>query len=510
METTQLSVINKYLSNLQKDTINCSSFGLIFRGQSNSEWELVSSAYRRISNDKENLEYQKTKKISNSTFLRYNQKLIVRAREYGYGKGLEDLELLAEIQHFGGATCLLDFTSNFLVALWFASSDPSTDGAIHIINTDSDIKSTNNTNKLYFNEIKNINKEFSEIINHFPSHINRELKLIHTWKPSKIINRIYHQDSVFIFGYPLFEEITLSVITIEKADKIDIRRELKKFFKVDTETIFGDLQGFSLNANNFNLPIDDSFYLSCEELIKRSMNNNDYETALEYFKNIHKCKKDRDYCIQKNEKCRFKIQSEKKVDEFEFSEILCRIKMSYKEIEKDINYSIESILDVLDKTSLKKGIINLYDILANYYYDFKVYDKIVNIYERALLKDYSSCKLFEASLIELSIVTNNRNIYKKHIENISKSMNSEQNTYNGIIYRFFFTIGKSYFENENNNEYMNDISNMKIPLKSARWDFNLITEWRNNPNKSTTINSNNLDFIYQTIDKMIDYQIKNL
>lgn len=45
----------------------------------------------------------------------------------GYGKldlqtELSDLEILAEIQHLGGATCLTDFTTNFLIALWFATS----------------------------------------------------------------------------------------------------------------------------------------------------------------------------------------------------------------------------------------------------------------------------------------------------------------------------------------------------------------------------------------------------
>ena len=30
------------------------------------------------------------------------------------------MELLAELQHYGAATCLIDFTNSALIALWFA------------------------------------------------------------------------------------------------------------------------------------------------------------------------------------------------------------------------------------------------------------------------------------------------------------------------------------------------------------------------------------------------------
>ena len=42
------------------------------------------------------------------------------------GERLSDLPLLAELQHFRAATCLIDFTRNALVALWFACEKKST------------------------------------------------------------------------------------------------------------------------------------------------------------------------------------------------------------------------------------------------------------------------------------------------------------------------------------------------------------------------------------------------
>ena len=52
-----------------------------------------------------------------------------KARSLGHdqrdGKQLPDLELLAELQYFGAATCLIDFTRSALVALWFACQQGS-------------------------------------------------------------------------------------------------------------------------------------------------------------------------------------------------------------------------------------------------------------------------------------------------------------------------------------------------------------------------------------------------
>ena len=60
-----------------------------------------------------------------------------RFRGHGHKDGrkiIEDLEILAEFQHYGAATCLMDFTHNALVALWFAckknSKDASKDGKV--------------------------------------------------------------------------------------------------------------------------------------------------------------------------------------------------------------------------------------------------------------------------------------------------------------------------------------------------------------------------------------------
>jgi hypothetical protein len=48
--------------------------------------------------------------------------LIKDAKSYHYHKEkLSDLELLLELQHYGAATGLVDFSRDFLIALWFLS-----------------------------------------------------------------------------------------------------------------------------------------------------------------------------------------------------------------------------------------------------------------------------------------------------------------------------------------------------------------------------------------------------
>ena len=62
-------------------------------------------------------------------FLQLNRDLIRDARFRGHdrrnGRELADLEILAGFQHYGAATCLIDFTYNPLVALWFACKPES-------------------------------------------------------------------------------------------------------------------------------------------------------------------------------------------------------------------------------------------------------------------------------------------------------------------------------------------------------------------------------------------------
>ena len=102
----------------------------LFRGVSSADYRIDASAYRRIKKGRNNDEHQDG---DFEKFLQINKDLIREARFRGHdrknGRKLEDLEVLAEFQHYGAATFLMDFTYNALVALWFACKESSGDGS---------------------------------------------------------------------------------------------------------------------------------------------------------------------------------------------------------------------------------------------------------------------------------------------------------------------------------------------------------------------------------------------
>ena len=122
-------VIEKYLGEIWELTSIPGMYA--FRGQENSDWELVSSAVRRLNHG------GSQPRLKN--YIDYHRNLLERARRDGFGeergKDVTDLQLLAKLQHFGAATGLLDW--NPLVALWFACKDPGCDGKLFVLNADN-------------------------------------------------------------------------------------------------------------------------------------------------------------------------------------------------------------------------------------------------------------------------------------------------------------------------------------------------------------------------------------
>lgn len=85
---------------------------LVWRGVSDARWGLYSSLYRRL---------KKTKaKVQESDMVAAEVHLLKRARSEWRFDEMSSLEILAHVQHYGGATRLLDVTENPLIASWFA------------------------------------------------------------------------------------------------------------------------------------------------------------------------------------------------------------------------------------------------------------------------------------------------------------------------------------------------------------------------------------------------------
>ena len=207
----------------------------LFRGVSKDSYKIEASAYRRL--------------ITNKTaarLLKVNQELIEKAKSRGHdqknSQRLSDLELLAELQHFGAATCLIDFSRNALVALWFACQPNSTkeeaNGKVFAVRSDDPIRFKTVTPKL-------IEKD----IDYFFKLDERGKHPLYQWEPKLQNNRIIAQHSVFVFGGAQVDAEAECVII--QSSKQEILKSLDQLSDVTEASMYPDFDGFArLHAHN--------------------------------------------------------------------------------------------------------------------------------------------------------------------------------------------------------------------------------------------------------------------
>ena len=208
---------------------------LLYRGLADADWEVESSAYRRIRVSQE--------EPLPVTFQNYIEQLLntsgLQGFRYQHDRKLSDLELLAELQHHGAATCLIDFTENALIALWFACREElHKDGKVVAMATD-DLDKFSTVN------YEDLSKPIMDFLNKGK---------LWKWTPSSSpTKRIVAQQSVFVFGEEMIEEnlYKYKKIRIDAGSKKDIIETLEKSFGVKEKHLFNDLAGFALyNAHD--------------------------------------------------------------------------------------------------------------------------------------------------------------------------------------------------------------------------------------------------------------------
>lgn len=169
-----------------------------------------------------------------------------------YTAEMSDLDVLADIQHYGGATCLVDFSRNILTSIWFAcSTDPESNGFLYCYNVTEDmIYNDSLTQVREDDEKRNIHDLLAQTYRetNVCSDVDTRFCL---WEPSKKNNRIFRQDSVFLFGIEPFKvnEHAVSVIGIKAEWKQKILAAMKSIFNISGSTVYSDYVGFATNAN---------------------------------------------------------------------------------------------------------------------------------------------------------------------------------------------------------------------------------------------------------------------
>ncbi len=166
-----------------------------------------------------------------------------------YGSETADFELLAEIQHYGGKTNLIDFTTDYLIALFFACDGHH-----------------DKPGRVILQKIEDINDMIMQPRN--PRH------------------RIIAQKSIFVHPPKGFmEPHEDDVVTILPNLKQPLLEHLRKYHAVFAETIYNDIYGF-IRTQNIHRSAYTEFYIGFNHQDKGRKATDPEEKQKEYQESI--------------------------------------------------------------------------------------------------------------------------------------------------------------------------------------------------------------------------------
>ena len=213
----------------------------LFRGVLNEKYPIQASTYRRLLDERDQ---------TPTNLLEINKRIIDDARLQGHGQKngerLSDLELLAELQHYGAATCLVDFTYSAQVALWMACGQDSKDDTARKV-SNGKVFAVNISDPNRFQKVTS--QSLERDIDCFFISDKRKGYSLYQWQPKQQNNRIIAQQSVFLFGGAQIEPEAECIIL--KNSKESILTSLEKSGGISEARMFPDFDGFArLRAHN--------------------------------------------------------------------------------------------------------------------------------------------------------------------------------------------------------------------------------------------------------------------
>ena len=184
----------------------------IYRGERKRYEKVSSSLYRECTKIINVEEFD-----SDQFDLMYSQREMLRTARSHVGESpvglfedfIADNELLTELQHYGGKTNLIDFTTDYLIAIYFAcSGHPKEVGRVILL----------------------------------PKNEETEKMIIRPWNPR---HRVIAQKSVFLQPPKGYIEVSDdNIVSIPANLKQPLLEYLRKFHGVTTEGIYNDIHGF--------------------------------------------------------------------------------------------------------------------------------------------------------------------------------------------------------------------------------------------------------------------------
>ena len=193
----------------------------------------------------------------NFTINQLEQNILDGAKKH-FPANTPNVEMLAELQHYGGKTNLIDFSKNLYIALFFACDGSlDKDGRLILVNQAEVVQD----NDINYEKPPEKNMLFSSFSKN---------------------NRVVFQSSVFVYpplGYIELEDY--EVIKVPSELKTKLLTYLKKYHDIHRDTIYNDLQGFISNQENYE-SASMEFYkgLSAQKASKNDKAIEHYTTAI--------------------------------------------------------------------------------------------------------------------------------------------------------------------------------------------------------------------------------------
>lgn len=246
----------------------------LYRGQESAIWPLRSSAARRLYKSEVFAEGQP---IDIDTLVRYHEENLLKPaslrgwrRDFD-GRSLGDLELLAKLRHYGAAVVLLDFTTRFDVALWFACQESKEkgsgerdgkkpgDGQVFVVDAQAAREDANSRmgdieagdlsagvdvvldpGKLWESQLKRQSErgDKGKAAEGVKNGVDKEPKFWY-WESETLVGRMLSQESRFLFGpNDIPEGDFLFDIGVDEGDKDGLLWELEQQQGLRPETVF--------------------------------------------------------------------------------------------------------------------------------------------------------------------------------------------------------------------------------------------------------------------------------
>ena len=236
---SQKDQLSRGLEKIQEIAEKSADGDYIYRGEPKHHEKVSSSLYRKYPESE--AEYFDVEIV---------QKEMIEAAK-GYTSETNDFEILTELQHYGGATNLIDFTTDYLIALFFAcggSEFLEKDGRVILLQK---------------------NKKINEWIK----------------SPQNPRNRVIAQKSIFVRPPNGFIEPD-HVINIPKELKNSMLDYLRKYHGISTKTIYNDLHGFIKTLQVLNLNPQMTMIRAYHNIGNTKSAQGDHKAALECYSRV--------------------------------------------------------------------------------------------------------------------------------------------------------------------------------------------------------------------------------